>query len=72
MLLGEMACGLVLFVKTSLLFLDRSRRHTGELLEGADKVRAVVKAGGGAGVFDADAVVQQFLCLGNAALRYQH
>ena len=48
----------MLFFKIPLLLLDGSRRHTGKLLEGADKVRAVVEAGGGAGVFDADAVVE--------------
>ena len=57
----------MLLFKTALFF-DGSRRHSGELLEGADKVRAVVKPGGRAGVLDADAVVQKLFGLGDAAL----
>ena len=57
----------MLLLKAPLLF-NGSRRHAGELFEGADKVRAVVKAGGGAGVLDADAVVQKLFGLGDAAL----
>ena len=46
----------------------KSGGYSGELLEGADKLRAVVKPGGRAGVLDADAVVQKLFGLGDAAL----